>query len=191
MGGLKRIAILGSTGSIGQQTLEVARVFSNKFKVIALGAGSNTRLLASQVNEFQPRMVSFQGPKTGLEQSLPVGRTSSPRLVSLEEMASHPDVDLVVVATAGKAGLAPTLAAIRTRKEVALANKEVLVMAGEMVMAEARKYYDKALEAAHQSRDIQLMADVENNLGILSNVMGQTDDAVKHYKQSIKGYVAI
>ena len=139
-GVLKRIAILGSTGSIGQQTLEVARVFRDKLSVIGLGAGSNTQLLASQVKEFQPRMVSFQGSKTDLRRSLPSGRTSSPKLVSLEEMASHPDVDLVVIATAGKAGLAPTLAAIRARKEVALANKEVLVMAGAMVMAEARKH---------------------------------------------------
>ena len=140
MGGLKRIAILGSTGSIGQQTLEVARIFSNKFKVIALGAGSNTRLLANQVDEFQPRMVSFQGSRAELRRSLSPGRGASAKQVTLEEMACHPDVDLVLIATSGKAGLAPTLAAIRARKEVALANKEVLVMAGAMVMAEARKY---------------------------------------------------
>ena len=140
MGGLKRIAILGSTGSIGQQTLEVARVFSDKFKVIALGAGSNTRLLAHQVDEFQPRMVSFQGSRAELRRSLSPGRGASAKQVTLEEMACHPDVDLVLIATSGKAGLAPTLEAIRARKEVALANKEVLVMAGAMVMAEARKY---------------------------------------------------
>jgi 1-deoxy-D-xylulose-5-phosphate reductoisomerase len=140
MGGLKRIAILGSTGSIGQQTLEVARVFGNKFKVIALGAGSNTELLASQIREFQPRMVSFNGPRADLRRSLSPGRASLPEVVTLDEMASHPEVDLVLIATSGKAGLAPTLAAIRARKEVALANKEVLVMAGALVMAEARKY---------------------------------------------------
>jgi len=140
MGGLKRIAILGSTGSIGQQTLEVARVLKGQLSVAGLGAGSNTELLASQIKEFQPRMVSFRGPKAELQQSLDPGRASSPKLVALEEMASHPDIDLVLIATSGKAGLAPTLAAIRARKEVALANKEVLVMAGAMVMAEARKY---------------------------------------------------
>jgi 1-deoxy-D-xylulose-5-phosphate reductoisomerase len=140
MGGLKRIAILGSTGSIGQQTLEVARVFGNKFKVIALGAGSNTGLLANQIREFQPRIVSFNGPKAELRRSLSRGRTSLPEVVTLEGMASHPEVDLVLIATSGKAGLAPTLAAIRARKEVALANKEVLVMAGAMVMAEAKEY---------------------------------------------------
>ena len=140
MGGLKRIAILGSTGSIGQQTLEVARVLKGQLSVAGLGAGSNAELLASQIREFQPRMVSFNGPKAELRRSLSPGRTSLPEVVTLEEMASHPDVDLVLIATSGKAGLAPTLAAIRARKEVALANKEVLVMAGAMVMAEARKY---------------------------------------------------
>jgi len=140
MGGLKRIAILGSTGSIGQQTLEVARVLKGQLSVAGLGAGSNSQLLASQIKEFQPRMVSFQGPKAELRQNLSPDHKSRLKTVTLEEMASHPDVDLVLIATSGKAGLAPTLAAIRARKEVALANKEVLVMAGAMVMAEARKY---------------------------------------------------
>ncbi|NQT73822.1 MAG: 1-deoxy-D-xylulose-5-phosphate reductoisomerase [Chloroflexi bacterium] len=119
----KRIAVLGSTGSIGQQTLEVARAFPDKLEVIALAAGSNSTLLDQQVQEFQPKLVSLgsQGP-------------------SLEEISTHPDIDLVVVATSGKAGLLPTLEAIRSKKIVALANKEVLVMAGEIVMAEARKY---------------------------------------------------
>ncbi len=140
MGGLKRIAILGSTGSIGQQTLEVARVLKGQLSVAGLGAGSNSELLASQIREFQPRMVSFNGPKAELRQSLDPDHKSRLKTVTLEEMASHPDVDLVLIATSGKAGLAPTLAAIRARKEVALANKEVLVMAGAMVMAEVRKY---------------------------------------------------
>jgi len=140
MGGLKRIAILGSTGSIGQQTLEVARVFRDKLSVVGLGAGGNTRLLASQIKEFRPRMVSFNGSETDLRRRLSPGHTSLPKMATLEEMAAHSEVDLVLIATSGKAGLAPTLAAIRARKEVALANKEVLVMAGTMVMAEAKKY---------------------------------------------------
>jgi 1-deoxy-D-xylulose-5-phosphate reductoisomerase len=139
-GGLKRIAILGSTGSIGQQTLEVARVLSDKLSVVGLAAGSNARLLSGQIREFRPRMISFAGPGARLRESLPPDREPAPETVPLEEMAAHPEVDLVVIATAGKAGLAPTLAAIRAGKEVALANKEVLVMAGGMVMALARKH---------------------------------------------------
>ncbi len=118
----KRIAILGSTGSIGQQTLQIARAFPEKLDVVALAAGSNTILFAQQADEFSPRMTLVKGDGH-----------------SLEEMASHSDVDLVIVATSGAVGLAPTLAAIRSGKTVALANKEVLVMAGEIVMAEARK----------------------------------------------------
>lgn len=126
MGSLKKIAILGSTGSVGQQTLEVVRAFPQQLSVAALAAGNNTTLLDRQVQEFRPALV-----------------TSSKSIhdsPSLEEIASHPDVDLVVVATSGAAGLLPTLAAIRAGKPVALANKEVLVMAGAIVMAEAKKH---------------------------------------------------
>jgi len=139
-GGLKRVAILGSTGSIGQQTLEVVRALKDRFCVVALGAGKNVKLLTRQVEEFRPKLLSIQG--TGKEEQgrslLSLVPYSS--FLSLEEMACHPDVDLVVVATSGKAGLAPTLAAIRAGKQIALANKEVLVMAGELVMAEAKQY---------------------------------------------------
>ena len=127
-GGAKRLAVLGSTGSIGQQTLDVVRSFPDRFEVVALAAGRNVGLLAGQVDEFNPTYVcSLERP------TLPatVRQTST-----ADEMASHPDVDLVVMAISGMAGLAPTLAAIRAGKDIALATKEVLVAAGEIVMAE-------------------------------------------------------
>ena len=127
---MKRIAVLGSTGSIGRQTLEVVRQLKDKFKVVGLAAGSNVDLLSSQIREFQPHFVSVQHPGSRLK------GTANP--ITLEEMAVSPEVDLVVVATSGRAGLAPLLAAIRARKQVALANKEALVMAGAVVMSEAR-----------------------------------------------------
>ncbi len=140
---MKRLAILGSTGSIGRQTLEVVRAFPQRFEVVALASGRNLTLLKSQVREFKPKLVSSEAPSHVFasegKQSGGVG-TELPSYVSIEEIAAHPDVDLVVVATAGKAGLAPTLAAIRAGKTVALANKEVLVMAGEIISAEASKY---------------------------------------------------
>ncbi len=131
----RRIAILGSTGSIGQQTLEVARNLADRFEVVGLGAGKNVSLLSSQVEEFHPKLVSFQAGE-GLSE-LPHGNY---RLIPMEEIASHPEVELVVVATSGKAGLIPTLAALRAGKPIALANKEVLVMAGEIIMAEAKRH---------------------------------------------------
>ena len=126
-----RIAILGSTGSIGRQALEVVRSLGNRFEVVGLGAGKNLSLLTDQVREFKPRLVSSEAGQ------LPLGDYQS---LSLEELASHPEVDLVVVATSGKAGLTPTLAAIRAGKRIALANKEVLVMAGEIIVNEARQH---------------------------------------------------
>jgi len=135
----KRIAVLGSTGSIGRQTLDVVRAFPEKIEVIGLAAGSNVTLLEEQAREFKPKLISVGAyGHTPLRESPSVGRAR--RAVPLREMAAHPDIDLVVVATSGRAGLEPTLAAIRSGKTVALANKEVLVMAGGIVMAEARKF---------------------------------------------------
>ncbi|MEE8470785.1 MAG: 1-deoxy-D-xylulose-5-phosphate reductoisomerase, partial [Dehalococcoidia bacterium] len=135
---MKRLAILGSTGSIGQQTLEVVRAFPQRFEVVALAGGRNTSLLKEQVAEFSPRLV-FSESSARFE-----GMGEADHL-PMEEIVAHPEVDLVVVATSGKAGLGPTLAAIRAGKTVALANKEVLVMAGEIVMAEARRHQAEIL----------------------------------------------
>jgi 1-deoxy-D-xylulose-5-phosphate reductoisomerase len=130
---VKRLAILGSTGSIGRQTLEVVHAFPERLKVVALSGGKNLHLLKEQVREFKPKLVSIESGAEGEK----IPKVS---YLSMEEIAAHPDVELVVVATAGKAGLWPTLAAIRAGKTVALANKEVLVMAGEVVMAEAERH---------------------------------------------------
>lgn len=131
--GVKRLAILGSTGSIGRQTLEVVRAFPQRFQVVALTGGRNLTLLKAQVRDFKPKLVSTESGAKG-------ERMAGASHLSIEEIAAHPDVELVVIATAGKAGLGPTLAAIRAGKAIALANKEVLVMAGEIVTAEARRH---------------------------------------------------
>jgi 1-deoxy-D-xylulose-5-phosphate reductoisomerase len=136
MGGeVKNIAILGSTGSVGQQTLEVVRSFPREFSVVGLAGGYNLELLAQQAEEFHPKMVSCQRPEDVVASRLPTGCL----IVSQEELASHPDVDMVVAASVGKAGLGPLMAALGAGKAVALANKEPVVMAGEMVMAAARR----------------------------------------------------
>ena len=130
---MKRLAILGSTGSIGRQTLEVVRAFPRRLKVVALAGGRNIPLLREQASEFKPEFVCTESDACG--EKMP-----GTSYLSMEEIAAHPDVELVVVATAGKAGLTPTLAAIDAGKTVALANKEVLVMAGEIVTAEANRH---------------------------------------------------
>jgi 1-deoxy-D-xylulose-5-phosphate reductoisomerase len=127
---VRRVAILGSTGSIGRQTLDVIRSLPDRFRVVALAGGSNATLLEDQAREFRPTYVWCSDDR-GMTLRAAAGRTA--RRVPMEEMAALPEVDLVVVATAGKAGLAPTLAALTAGKSVALANKEVLVMAGAAV----------------------------------------------------------
>ncbi|MBM3957493.1 MAG: 1-deoxy-D-xylulose-5-phosphate reductoisomerase, partial [Gemmatimonadetes bacterium] len=125
---MKRLVILGSTGSIGRQTLDVVRGFPDEFDVVGLSAGRNAALLQDQIHEFRPRYFHCCGEAT-LDGATPL----DPR-----EMATLPEVDLVVVATVGGVGMRPTFDALNAGKPVALANKEVLVMAGGLVTAAAR-----------------------------------------------------
>jgi 1-deoxy-D-xylulose-5-phosphate reductoisomerase len=122
----KKLAILGSTGSVGRQTLEVVRAHPEKFEIIALTAGNNMELLAAQVEEFKPKYISYNNHE---------GKSafSGTTFATPDEIAALPEVDIVVVASAGIAGLVPTIAAAKTGKIIALANKETLVMAGELV----------------------------------------------------------
>ena len=132
---VKRLAILGATGSIGQQTLDVVRSVPDRFQVVGLGAGRNAALLAKQIEEFQPKFFSIESASS--PERL---RSLKCEMLSAEELAAHPDVDLVVIAISGKAGLNPTMAAIRAKKSIALATKEVLVMAGGIITAEAKRH---------------------------------------------------
>jgi 1-deoxy-D-xylulose-5-phosphate reductoisomerase len=136
---VKRVAVLGATGSIGRQTLEVIDALPGNFSVIGLAGGRNTALLAEQIAHFQPRFVFHQ------ETKIPLPNNAENEFLPLEDMARHPEIDIVVVATSGKWGLKPTLAAVRAGKEVALANKEALVMAGELITGEAKKHKARIL----------------------------------------------
>ncbi len=136
----RRIAILGSTGSIGRQTLDVVRSFPQHFTVVALAARNNVALLAEQVKEFQPSLVACTADtpeaETQLRQMLPHALRGEE---GLEAVATYGDVDILVAATSGLIGLRPTLAAIRAGKTIALANKETLVMAGHLATASAQE----------------------------------------------------
>jgi 1-deoxy-D-xylulose-5-phosphate reductoisomerase len=129
---IKRVAVLGSTGSIGQQTLQVVRAFPHRFHIVGLAAGKNMELLAKQISEFKPSFVYYQDKKASLA-------NTGFEFLSLEDIARHPNVDIIVIATSGKSGLSPTLAAVEAGKNVALANKESLVMAGEIITNAAQK----------------------------------------------------
>ena len=136
---VKRLAILGSTGSIGQQTLDVVRSLPQNFRITGLTAGHNIDLLAEQVSEFRPEFVGCASVDDRNKQALVRLADTGCEFLSLEDIAGHPNVDTVVIATSGKAGLKPTLAAVRAGKNIALANKESLVMAGEIIMREAEQ----------------------------------------------------
>ena len=137
---MKRLAILGCTGSIGRSTLSVVEAFPDRFKVVAVAAGRNLDVLREQVERFRPRLASVADPEAaaGLAADFPDTRwVSGPE--GLIEVACHPEADVTVGAIVGSIGLVPTLAAIRAGKDIALANKETLVVAGDLVMAEARR----------------------------------------------------
>ena len=140
----KTIALLGSTGSIGTQTLELVKQFSEKFSVCGLVAGKNVSLLKKQIEIFRPRWVSVatEEEAVALQKRRALGYIPDRIFWGLEghdQIASMEEAELVVSALVGAVGLRPTLAALRAGKAVALANKETLVMAGPLVMAEARR----------------------------------------------------
>ncbi len=133
-----RVAVLGSTGSVGKQTLDVIRSLPGRFNVVGLAAGNNVTTLEEQAREFKPRMICHDREPEYLASRQSDGGITA-KWATMEEMAAHRDVDLVVVATVGATGLGPALAAARAGKRIALANKEVLVMAGHILTAEARR----------------------------------------------------
>jgi 1-deoxy-D-xylulose-5-phosphate reductoisomerase len=130
---MRGVALLGSTGSIGKSTLEVLKRQRDHFRVVALTAGRNRALLEQQAAEWNPRFLGLVEGAGGTNGRWSVGADC------LVEAATHPDVDIVVNAVVGSVGLRATLEALRAGKRVALANKETLVMAGELVTQAARE----------------------------------------------------
>jgi 1-deoxy-D-xylulose-5-phosphate reductoisomerase len=139
---VKRLAILGSTGSIGRSALAVVDAHPEKLAVVALAAGDNDALLAAQVQRYRPDVVAMATGQ-GIDRLRAACGMTPPVMAQGKEglitVATHPSVDIVLCASAGTAGLEAVLAAIDAGKTIALANKEVLVMAGALVMSRARQ----------------------------------------------------
>ncbi|KZV52129.1 1-deoxy-D-xylulose-5-phosphate reductoisomerase [Dorcoceras hygrometricum] len=150
--GPKPISVVGSTGSIGTQTLDIVAENPDKFKVVALAAGSNVTLLADQVKTFKPQLVSVRNESLvdELKEAL-AGLQDKPEIIPGEqgviEVARHPDAVTVVTGIVGCAGLKPTVAAIEAGKDIALANKETLIAGGPFVLPLAHKHNVKILPA--------------------------------------------
>lgn len=126
----RKISIIGSTGSIGTQALEVIEKISDKFEIVALAGGSNVELLKKQAEKFKPKYIYA---------AKPISVDGTVTLNSLDEIASNKKNDIILVACSGKIGLRPTLKAIENGIDIALANKETLVMAGDIVMQKAKE----------------------------------------------------
>ena len=139
---MKKVVLLGSTGSIGTSTVKVAEDLPDRIQLLALGAGNNTQLLLEQTRKHKPVAISIFDPAKARELQQTLG--NSTRVLcgekGLVELATLPEADIVLIAIVGTAGLKPALAAIRSGKDIAVASKEILVMAGEIVMSEARKH---------------------------------------------------
>jgi 1-deoxy-D-xylulose-5-phosphate reductoisomerase len=140
---VKRIVILGSTGSIGSSTLDVVSRFRDRFQIVGLAAGSNDQILEDQIRTFQPKVVALSCPDAAKRLRARVGNVEVEVLdgePGLCEVARFPQCDLVISAIVGGAGLKPTLSAIQAGRPVALANKEPMVMAGQLMQQEAHKH---------------------------------------------------
>lgn len=142
----KKIGILGSTGSIGTQALEVIDKLRDRFKVTALSAGKNIELISEQINRYNPEVVCVSDVEDAKALKL---RFPDLKIFSGEqgliEISEYPEIDILLVAVSGKTGLKPTLRAIECKKDIALANKETLVMAGDIVMNAVKKHGVKIL----------------------------------------------
>jgi 1-deoxy-D-xylulose-5-phosphate reductoisomerase len=139
---MKKVVLLGSTGSIGTSTVKVAEDLPERIRLIALGAGNNADLLLEQTHKHKPGAISIFDPAKAkaLQKQVGAGTKVFSGEEGLIQLATLPEADIVLIAIVGTAGLKPALAAIRAGKDIAVASKEILVMAGEIVMSEARKH---------------------------------------------------
>ena len=139
---MRNVVLLGSTGSIGTSTIKVAEDLPDHVRLLGLAAGGNTELLLKQTLKHRPEAISVREPADAKELSDALGSTT--KVFSgnegLVRLATLPSADIVLIAIVGTAGLEPALAAIRAGKDIAVASKEILVMAGETVMSEARRH---------------------------------------------------
>ena len=153
---IKKISLLGSTGSIGTQTLDICRERPGQFQCVAMAAGGNLDLLAQQIAEFKPKLVSIRQSNQidaliNKLKGLGVNENTFPQFAAGDDgiiaVATHPDCDVVVTGIVGCAGLLPTVAAIKAGKDIALANKETLIAGGPIVVPLLAKHKVNMLPA--------------------------------------------
>lgn len=139
---MRKIGVMGSTGSIGTQTLEIARKYPDRLRVSALAAGSNVELLEKQVREFGPKLAVMWSEEAAADLKRRIADLDAAVACGMEgllQMAAMPEMDILVTAIVGMIGIRPTIEAIRAHKDIALANKETLVTAGHLIMPLAKE----------------------------------------------------
>ncbi|MFC1770764.1 1-deoxy-D-xylulose-5-phosphate reductoisomerase [Candidatus Margulisiibacteriota bacterium] len=174
---MKKVSILGSTGSVGRQTLEIIDNFPQDFQIIGLAAGNNVRLLKDQIIKFKPQAVSINNPnaKKEIESFLKSNNQKAEVVCSnegLKIIASLPDNDILVVATEGTVSILPTFQAIKNGTTIALACKEVLVSAGKTIMESAQKYGAKILPVDSEHAAIkQCLSGIGENTKLVNSII--------------------
>ena len=208
---MKKIAILGSTGSIGTQTLDIVRNYSEELQVVALAAGSNVELLEKQVREFKPKVVAMWSERAALELKQRIGDLKVEVLNGMEGLlaiAVLSEVEVLVTAIVGMIGIRPTIEAIKAGKDIALANKETLVCAGHIIMPLAKEHNVSILpvDSEHSAIFQSLNGEPKNRISkILLTASGgpfrgkkreelqnmQVEDALKHPNWSMGRKITI
>ena len=166
---MKNVVLLGSTGSIGTSTVKVAEDLPDHIRLVGLAAGNNVELLLQQTQKHRPEAISINNYAKSRELEKVLG-TATPVYSGddgLMKLATLPSADIVLIAIVGTAGLKPALAAIRAGKDIAIASKEILVMAGEIVMNEARKH------------GVHVLAVDSEHSAIFQCLNGKTSDTVR------------
>lgn len=163
---MKYISILGSTGSIGTQTLDIVRQNPQDLFVVAIAAGSNIKALNEQIREFKPKLVCVFDEKAAKNLSDMIADTSTKVVCGMDgliECATVKEADIVVTAVVGMIGIRPTIEAIKAKKDIALANKETLVTAGHIIISLAKEYNVKILPVDSEHSAIFQCINGENN----------------------------
>lgn len=186
----KKIALLGSTGSIGTQTLEIIRMHPERFDVTVLSAGRNIDLLQAQTREFMPKIAVMERKEDAerLQSRISSHTKVLHGMTGIEHAVTHPEIEMVLNALVGSRGLIPTCRALENGKDVALANKESLVAGGELVMATARRHQARLIPVDSEHSAIFQCLNGENRQSIKRIILtasggpfrGWSREAIQH-----------
>lgn len=188
---MKKIAIMGSTGSIGTQTLDIVRKYPDKLKVFSLSVNNNIDLLLKQIDEFNPEVVGVANEEKAkiLQSKIDIRVLTGPYM--LEEIAKMNGYDTYITATVGLTIIKATIEAIRKGKDIALANKETLVAAGEIIMREAKEYGSRIMPIDSEHSALFQCLNGENDKSIQSLIITCSGGALRDYSKEELNNVSV